>query len=118
MHSYFNISGDKVAEVINKMVTQTIFVNSSMPNTNETKKNFSQALKQVYYFTQISTNPRMWVINSGVYYVITPKACKFIALLLQFLCRLENLIHVVYYMGYSEPLEHLVGRFKLNIIYL
>lgn len=69
--------------------------------------NFSQAIKQVFYFTQIFAILIRWVTDSmvGIYYVVTQKACKIITLLLQLLER---------YLGYFEPLETLEGILNLT----
>lgn len=69
--------------------------------------NFSRAIKQVFYFTQIFAILIRSVTDSmvGIYYVVTEKACKTITLLLQLL---ES------YLGYFEPLETLEGISNLT----
>ena len=66
--------------------------------------NFSRAIKQVFYFTQIFAILIRSVTDSmvGIYY---EKACKTITLLLQLL---ES------YLGYFEPLETLEGILNLT----
>lgn len=66
--------------------------------------NFSRAIKQVFYFTQIFAILIRSVTDSmvGIYY---EKACKTITLLLQLL---ES------YLGYFEPLETLEGISNLT----